>query len=92
VRRTAPVPTTAIFSRTDGVTSWQTAIETEGPMAESVEVPGSHFGLGFNPLVLYVIADRLKQLEERWRPFFRPGALHPPGVRRPPEAAPAPGR
>jgi pimeloyl-ACP methyl ester carboxylesterase len=86
VRQTPPVPTTSIFSRTDGVTSWQTALEPEGPQAESVEVPGSHLGLGFNPLVLYVIADRLAQTEEGWRPFFRPGVKHPPGIRRPPEA------
>jgi len=88
VRKTPPVPTTAIFSRTDGVTAWQTAIETEGPLAESVEVPGSHLGLGFNPLVLYVIADRLMQPEDGWKPFFRDGVVHFPGVRRPPEATP----
>jgi pimeloyl-ACP methyl ester carboxylesterase len=89
VRRTPPVPTTAVFSRTDGVTAWQTAIESEGPLAESVEVPGSHLGLGFNPLVLYVIADRLMQPEQSWKPFFRPGVVHPPGVKRPPEASEA---
>ncbi len=86
VRCTPPVPTTSIFSRTDGVTAWQTALEVEGPRAESVEVPGSHLGLGFNPLVLYVIADRLSQNEEDWQPFFRSGVTHPRGVRRPPEA------
>ena len=87
VRATPPCPTTSIFSRTDGITAWQTSLELEGPRAESVEVPGSHLGLGFNPLALYVIADRLAQPEGRWRPFFRPGRRHPPGIRRPPEAA-----
>jgi pimeloyl-ACP methyl ester carboxylesterase len=86
VRRTPPVPTTSIFSRTDGVTAWQASIEPEGPQAESVEVPGSHLGLGFNPLVLCVIADRLAQPEDDWKPFFRPGVAHPPGLRRPAEA------
>lgn len=86
VRRTPPVPTTSVFSRTDGITAWQAAIEIEGPQAESVEVPGSHLGLGFNPLVLCVIADRLAQPESAWRPFFRPGSVHPPGLRRPEEA------
>ncbi len=52
VQKTPPVPTTSVFSRTDGVTAWQASIEAEGPQAESVEVPGSHLGLGFNPLVL----------------------------------------
>ena len=86
VRSTPPVPTTSVFSRTDGVAAWQTSIETEGPLAESIEVPGSHLGLGFNPLVLYVIADRLAQPKENWRPFFRPGVVHLPGIKRPPEA------
>ncbi len=88
VRRTPPVPTTSIFSRTDGVTAWQCALEPEGPRAESIEVPGSHLGLGFNPLVLYAIADRLAQGETTWKPFFRPGVTHPPGLRRPPETRP----
>lgn len=86
VRRTPPVPTTSVFSRTDGITAWQASIEIEGPLAESVEVPGSHLGLGFNPLVLCVVADRLAQPEGAWKPFFRPGTVHPPGLRRPEEA------
>lgn len=86
VRRTPPVPTTSIFSRTDGITAWRAAIEKEGPLAESVEVPGSHLGLGFNPLVLCAIADRLAQPEGDWKPFFRPGVVHPPGLQRPEEA------
>jgi len=86
VQRTPPVPTTSIFSRTDGITGWQATIEREGPLAESVEVPGSHLGLGFNPLVLYVIADRLAQSPDEWQPLFRSGVSHPPGIRRPMEA------
>ncbi len=85
-RRVPPVPTTSIFSRTDGIAAWQTSIQLEGPQAESIEVPGSHLGLGFNPLALFAIADRLAQPEEGWQPFFRPGSWHPPGLRRPPEA------
>ena len=29
--------------------------------------------MGFNPLVLYAIADRLAQPEGQWRPFDRRG-------------------
>jgi pimeloyl-ACP methyl ester carboxylesterase len=86
VRRTPPVPTTSIFSRSDGVTAWRSALEVEGPQSESVQVPGSHLGLGFNPLVLYVVADRLAQPSESWQPLFRAGKSHPRGVRRPPPA------
>jgi pimeloyl-ACP methyl ester carboxylesterase len=86
VRRTPPVPTTSIFSRSDGITAWRSALEIEGPQSESVRVPGSHLGLGFNPLALYVIADRLAQPEDTWQPLFRAGISHPPGVRPPPAA------
>jgi pimeloyl-ACP methyl ester carboxylesterase len=88
MRRTPPVPTTSIFSRSDGITAWRTSLQMEEEQAESIEVPGSHLGLGFNPLALYAIADRLAQAEGRWRPFFRPGRNHPPGLHRPPEARP----
>jgi pimeloyl-ACP methyl ester carboxylesterase len=85
-RRTPPAPTTSIFSRTDGIAAWQTSVQREGPHSESIEVPGSHLGLGFNPLVLFAIADRLAQPEGAWKPFFRRGAWRPPGLRRPAEA------
>jgi pimeloyl-ACP methyl ester carboxylesterase len=79
-RRTPPVPTTSIFSHTDGITAWRSAIQPEEARAESIRVPGSHLGLGFNPLVLFAIADRLAQEEGRWQPFFRPGVQQPPGL------------
>lgn len=86
VRGTPPVPTTSIFSRSDGITAWQCSLQEEGPLAESIQVRSSHLGMGFNALVLYAIADRLAQPEGEWQPFFRPGAEHPSGLRRPPEA------
>jgi pimeloyl-ACP methyl ester carboxylesterase len=86
VRRTPPVPTTSIFSRSDGIAAWECALQVEGPQSESIEVPGSHLGLGFNPLVFYAIADRLAQVPGAWQPFFRPGHDGLPGMRRPPEA------
>lgn len=67
-----PVPTTSIFSKTDGVVSWRGSLQnTDGghDQTENIEVPASHFGLGVNPLVVYLIADRLAQQEGGWRPF-----------------------
>ena len=32
-----------------------------------------------------IVADRLAQPEDDWKPFFRPGKVHPPGLRRPDE-------
>jgi hypothetical protein len=68
-----PVPTTAIFSRSDGIVAWQCCVEDERTHTESVEVWASHCGLGHNPAALYVIADRLGQKEGSWAPFDRGG-------------------
>jgi hypothetical protein len=68
-----PVPTTSIFSRSDGVVAWQCSVEAKTPGSESIEVDGSHCGLGAHPAVLYAIADRLAQPEGSWRPFDRTG-------------------
>ncbi len=67
-----PVPTTAIYTRTDGVVHWWQCIETDGPQRENIEVRGSHSGLGFNPSVAYAVLDRLAQPEDDWRPFRAP--------------------
>lgn len=74
LRTPPPVPTTSIYTRTDGIVAWQCSVETPGPMAENIEVQASHVGLGVNPLALYALADRLAQPEGTWRPFDRSGA------------------
>jgi pimeloyl-ACP methyl ester carboxylesterase len=74
LRTPPPVPTTSIYTRTDGIVAWQCSVETPGPMAENIEVQASHIGLGVNPLALYALADRLAQPEGAWRPFDRSGA------------------
>ena len=68
-----PVPSTAIYSKTDGVVHWSACLEYDGNQAENVEVIGSHSGMAFNPLVLNVIADRLSQPIRDWKPFQRAG-------------------
>ena len=67
------VPTTSIWSRTDGIVSWRCSLERERPFVENVEINASHFGIGAHPLALYAIADRLAQPEGEWRPFHREG-------------------
>jgi hypothetical protein len=66
-----PVPSTSIYSRTDGVVRWQTCLDVADDRHENVEVIASHVGLGFNPAALFVIADRLRQPEGQWRAFRR---------------------
>ena len=56
----ADVPTTHVYSRTDGVVHWESCVDSSGaPTVENVEVMGSHVGMGLNPDVYRVIADRL---------------------------------
>lgn len=73
--RAPPVPTTSIYSRSDGIVAWRCSLNEEAPHTENIEVLASHFGLGLNPLTLLAIADRLKQDPARWRRFDRPAAL-----------------
>ena len=69
------VPATAVYTRTDGVTSWQWCLEDVGPCSENIEVYGSHCGLGHNPAAIVAITDRLAQPEGEWKPFRAPRAL-----------------
>lgn len=73
MREHPPVPSTAVYSRSDGVASWRACLEPEASHTDNVRVPGSHCGLGHNPWAVYVIADRLAQCEDEWRPFARKG-------------------
>jgi len=52
-------PVTSIYSKSDGVVGWQASIDTYNPLANNVEVTGSHMGLGVNPEVWLTIADVL---------------------------------
>ena len=73
VREAPPVPTTSIFSRTDGIVAWPCSVQPRGALAESIEVTASHIGMGMNPATWYAVADRLAQPEGRWTPFHRAG-------------------
>ncbi|MGO9422680.1 lipase family alpha/beta hydrolase [Roseiarcus sp.] len=72
-----PVPSTSIYSRADGIVAWRACLQPDGLQSESIEVQGSHLGLGFNPAALWVIADRLAQPLGTWTPF-RPSGLAAP--------------
>jgi hypothetical protein len=69
IRQPPPVPTTSIFSRSDGIVAWQYSVNAPGPRVENIEVQASHLGLGMNPLALFAMADRLAQDPRQWRPF-----------------------
>ncbi|CAN5177516.1 alpha/beta hydrolase [soil metagenome] len=68
-----PVPSTAIYSKGDGIVAWQSCMEPETPTTDNIEIPGSHVGLCVNPIALYAVADRLAQPLGQWKPFGRSG-------------------
>lgn len=68
-----PVPSTAIYSRTDGIVAWQGCREQDSTTTQNIEIEGSHCGLGHNAAALFAIADRLALPEGEWSPFDRSG-------------------
>lgn len=58
-RLAPPVPCTAIYSQSDGIVAWRACMEDAAENTENIEVPGSHFGLGYNLEALRIIAERL---------------------------------
>lgn len=68
--RLPQVPVSCLYSLGDGVVPPQEATIAGDPaLHENIQVFGSHTGLGFNAMVLWIVADRLAQPEGQWRPF-----------------------
>ena len=73
-----PMPTTSIYSRTDGIVAWQGSLQKRSkanPNTENIEVIASHLGIGMNPSAMWAVADRLAPPEGAWQPFERKGLL-----------------
>jgi pimeloyl-ACP methyl ester carboxylesterase len=57
-----PVPTTAIYTKADGIVNWRTSMQQgDYPHVHNIEVLGSHIGLNVNAAVWYWIARKLNQ-------------------------------
>jgi len=74
-RPPVPVPSTSIYTRTDGVVRWHACIDRTGPNHENIEVRGTHSGLPVNLAVLYAVTNRLAQPADEWQPFRAPLAV-----------------
>lgn len=75
-----PVPSTAIYSRMDGIANWDLCIdEPNSGQTENIRVFSSHSGMGSNPEVMLLLAQRLHDDKDSWqkldsnavRRFFR---------------------
>ena len=74
LRKPPAMPVSCLYSETDGVVPPHEArldfgVPEPGAPQENIPVPGSHLGLGFNALVLWIVAERLSQPEGAWLPF-----------------------
>jgi pimeloyl-ACP methyl ester carboxylesterase len=70
------LPMSCLYSLTDGVVPPQEATMDGDPaLHENIQVPGSHVGLVFNGIVLSIIANRLAEPENDWKPFKPQGML-----------------
>lgn len=64
-----PVPSTSIYSESDGIAAWRYCIDPVNPHTENVRITGSHTGMTHNPLIYYTVSERLAQAEMEWKPF-----------------------
>jgi pimeloyl-ACP methyl ester carboxylesterase len=80
LRQAPRVPVSCLYSETDGVVPpHEATLDGDPAMHENIRVPGSHLGLGFNALAMWIVADRLAQPEGGWRrfdPTGLPGQLY----------------
>jgi pimeloyl-ACP methyl ester carboxylesterase len=58
----AQLPYTSVYSRTDAIIDWHTCLD---PAAECVEVSSAHSGMGTDPVVHALVAERLTVLAAR---------------------------
>lgn len=67
-----PVPTTAIYSKGDGIVNWQTTYQAGGhEQTQSIRVRGSHCGMTFNPSIWLLVAECLAVPGGEWQPYER---------------------
>ena len=69
MKRPLLMPTTAIYSRLDGIAAWECCLLIPDATSENIKVSSSHCGFGFHPQVLWIIANRLNQPEDNWQPY-----------------------
>lgn len=73
----APVPTTAIYSKSDGIVHWKMCMEPEETdIHQNIEVRGSHIGMGANFSILRILDDRLSKDKYNWERFSPKGIIN----------------
>lgn len=74
--RPLAVPVTSVYSRGDRVVPWTASqIDDSSWRHENVQVRAGHIAMGFDPAVLFLIENRVRQDPLRWKPFVPPWSL-----------------
>ncbi len=63
------IPLTVIYSKSDGFVPPHNARAARSKVIEFIEVVCSHVGFAVNPVVLKLLANRLREDSLNWRPF-----------------------
>ncbi len=66
-----PVPSTAVYSKSDGIVHWKSCVEQDSDTTDSVEVVAAHCALGLNASALGIVAEKLAMPENGWRKLLR---------------------
>ncbi len=69
IAKPLPVPSTSIYSKSDSIVAWQLSCAASGRHQQNIQVPASHIGMAFSPLVVQVILNRLQTPVSAWRAF-----------------------
>jgi len=65
-----PMPYMSIYSKSDELIHWKSCVVNDhSSMSESFEIDSSHFGLCHNPSTIDIVANRLSQDIENWKPY-----------------------
>lgn len=59
--RLIQVPVTAVYSQFDGIVDWRTCVDHETPGVENIQVSSSHIGMGIDPDIWRLIAQKLAE-------------------------------
>jgi pimeloyl-ACP methyl ester carboxylesterase len=63
------VPSTSIYSKSDGVVHWKYSLQKQGDQRQNIEVDCGHISLACNPAVINIIADRLQYNKDNWKRY-----------------------
>ena len=74
LREPPPVPTTSIYSRSDGIVAWRCSVNEPARWPRTSRCTPAMSAWASNPLALYAVADRLAQTPGQWKPFEPTGA------------------